>query len=482
VWLFFIAGLSFIILSYAYLSSLRRNQQLQAQLTSTESELKNKSKSEKTVQQAYQALQNKLQNAIEDPVTHLSGWEIFEDRIRQTIQECARYQLTMAVLIVDVNDFKVINNALGQEMGNAVLLAVAQCLQAGIRKVDSVSRYKDDIFVVLLPKINKPEAAAIVAQRLLQTLSEPMEVKGQPVYVTANIGIAIYPIDGENVSMLLQHADQALQIAKQKTHQSYQFYHLQTHLNSEREYLLSMGLKRESLLDELEVQYQPIMDVKNKLVFCVEAKLYWHHPALGLIHTDELQNHLAKQANENKVAEWLLKKACQQFLHWRTLGFQPPLLAVSFSIKQLQNSQFIYHITQVLKEFEFKTDWLLLEVSGQSSQEFEMLDKTFNMLRYLNVKIALRDFGASAFSIQNLKMLSGNYVKLHPSMIEGIEHDQQTQAFLEALIVLTQSLTIQLIVQNVESEKQMLILNTLGCRFMQGHFVSVPLPAQQVTT
>lgn len=475
------AGIGCLILCYVSLSARHYHQQLKAQLAASESELKRVSMSEQASKHAFSALQKQLHHAIEDPVTHLLGWELFADRLQQNLQECIRYQLTMSILIVDINDFAVINNALGQAMGDAVLSAIASCLQTSIRKVDSVSRYKKDIFAVLLPKINKPEAAAIVAQRLLQSLAEPIQVNDQTVYVTANIGISIYPTDGDNAAALLQRAEDALQVAKQHGQQHYQFYHQPTHVNSEREYLISMGLKNESLFSELQIHYQPIMDVGRKQIFCVDAVLYWHHPVLGVIEPNELQDHITRQGNENKITEWLLRHACQQFKHWRALGFEPGLLGVTFSIKHLQNSQFIYHISQVLKEYDFKPEWLLVEMVSHSPQhELEMLEKTINMLQYLKVKLAINDFCAIPLSIHYLKKFPVHYAKIDPSCITDIEQSQQTKAFVEGMLFLARSLGIQLIVQGIQSEQQVAILSSLGCRFMQGHFVGASLPEQSV--
>lgn len=481
--IFLIVGICFIVVGYAYLKSKYRVTQLSQLNAVKESHMQQLLQSEQSLQQEISSLQNQLNMVIEDPVTHLLGWQLFVDRLKHNINESARHQLTMGILSIDINEFNVVNEALGYEVGDALLQIVADRIQRCIRQVDSVTRFSKDVFVVLLMQLSKPETAAIVAQRILQTLDQPIEVNEHTLYMNACIGIAIYPGDGQDANLLLRNADHALRLAKIKGNSTYQFYQEKIHIDSQRELAISTGLKRESLMQEFAIHYQPILNVENKTTFCIEAILYWHHPELGIIGPEELFKHAEKQGKLNIISDWLLKNACLQFLSWRSVGFQPELLSISLSLRQLENSQFIYGISQRLQELMFKPEWLLLGIKDSSyPTSFDDVEKALNMLKYLNIKIALEDFGSRSLSLSNLKNMAVNYLKLDRGLINDVEQNESTQAFIKAMINVANSLSIQLIIQGVESEQQMTLLTSLGCHLFQGNWIGAAVPAKEVGT
>lgn len=478
-----ILAISFIAMVYAYFKSKRRVKQLAKMNAVKESHIQQLRQSEQSLQQAVLALQNQLHNMIEDPITHLLGWQLFMDRLNHSLHESARYQLTMGILSVDINEFNMINEALGYRVGDALLQEVSKRLQLCIRQIDSLSRFSKDVFFIMLIQLSKPETAAIVAQRILQSLAQPIQINEHTLYINACVGISIYPNDGQDAPLLLRNADLALQLAKEKGHSTYQFYQEKIHLNSQRELALSTGLKRESLMQELEIYYQPIMNVQNKTIFCMEALLYWRHPELGLIGPQELFNYAEKQGKLNIISDWLLKNACLQFLSWRSVGFQPELLSIPLSIRQLENSRFIYGISQSLQELHFKPEWLLFGIKESSSPiTFDGVEKAFNMLKYLNIKIAIEDFGSRSLSISYLKNMSVNYLKLDRCLISDIEQNESTQSFIKAMVLVANTLSMQLIVQGVGSEQQMTLLNALGCHLLQGPWIGAAVPAKEVLT
>lgn len=458
---------------FIYFKNNKQLIQLKNTIASKNAELNQLQKKEEKLLEEHNALQSKLRHSIEDPVTHLQGWGLFTDRVMYSIHESSRYQFTLAVLYVDINDFKVINEALGYEVGDAVLNVVSQRIEAAIRRVDSMSRFSKDTFVVLLNQLGKPETAAIVAQRILESIAEPVLVNEHEFYITASIGISIYPVDGADASTLFRNADQALVLAKGKDRQNYQFYQETIHTNSLRELALSTGLKRDTFIKELEISYQPIMRAKTKTVFCMQALLHWRHPELGLIEPEELLNFAEKHGKSNTLFEWLLKQTCEQFVKWRSIGFKPELLGLSLSIKQLKNSQFIYQISQILQGCDFKPEWLLLEIKENITDSFENVEKAFNMLKYLNIKLAIDHFGVGQCSIRDLQNVAVHYLKLDQSLTSDIEHNEQTRALLHAILVLAKSLAMQLIVQGVDSEAQMRVLRDNGCELLQGRFMKV---------
>lgn len=480
---FFLLGIGFVIffLLYDYVRSKHQFEQIAQDRIITESELKKIQESEQHSQEELSMLQAKLQQTFQDPITDLLGWELFEDRLNQAIKESERYQFTMGVLFVDIDDFKVINDALSYEVGDALLKEVARRLNACIRQVDSMSRFTKDTFVVLLAQLAKPETAAVAVQRMLQSLARPFQIHGHELYITACVGVSIYPTDGKDTASLLRSADHALHLAKEKGKHAYQFYQESMHAKSQRELMVYTGLSRESLFQEFTLYYQPIMNVTNETIVCMDALLYWQHPDLGLIRSQELFNYAEKQRKLNTITEWLLRNACKQFLYWRSLGFYPEHLGVPILVNQLENTQFIYQISQILQELDFKPEWLLLEIKETLSQfSFDALEKAFNMLKHMGVKIAIDNFGSGAFSLVYLKDFPVNYLKLDSTLIKDIDQNERSVALVQSLVSLAHRMAMEVIIQDVESQQQMTALTALECTLMQGQLLGEPLSEREV--
>lgn len=422
------------------------------------------------LQQEVYVLHDSLSASTTDPVTHLLGWQLFVEHVNQQLHESMRFQFTFAILSIDIADFQTFNNALGQEVGREILLEVAKRFQASIRQIDSLSRASNNRFFIALPKLSKPETAAIVVQRLLQSLAQPMQIGKQDLYVNMHVGIAFFPADGDDSATLFSKAESALQAAKQNGGQGYQFYQEAVNTNSHHELAVATGLKRDSILEELEIEYIPIVDVKQQTVTCMQAVLRWRHPELGLIETVALFQQADKQGKSNHVVEWLLREACQK--HLQDIKSDTILLSVPISIHQLKNSHFIYRLSQILQECHFKPECLMLEIMDDNSQfSFEMVEKAINMLNYLHVKLAVRRFGVNNLSIQQIKQIGAHYLKLDPSLITDISNEQ-TKAMVCALTALASSLGMRLVVSGADSKEQMAVFSQLGCELMQGAYIS----------
>lgn len=468
------------VFAFLYIKGRKRNQAFEKKIAVFQSTLENVKEGEYHLRQKLSALQNKLSHAMEDPLTNLLGWPLFEDRLNQSIYESARYRLIVGILIIDIDDFKVINNALNHQIGDELLRVVAKRIQTSIRQVDSASRFTKDTFYVLLTQLGKPETAAIVAQRVLQALEQPILINEHELYITACIGISIFPADGQDAATLLRSADYALHIAKEKGKQIYQFYHERIHANSQRELALATGLRRESVMNEFAIYYQPIINVQDNSIVCMDALLHWQHPSLGWVSPQELLGYAEKQGKLNVISEWLLRSACKHFLSWRKFDFNPMLLGIPLFLKQLENSQFIYHISHILQELQFNPAWLLFEIKDDEALSLDILEKAFNMLTYLNVKLAIANFGSAPFSLRDLKHFTVNYLKLDPFFIDHIEDDHKAIELINSILFLANSLSIELVVQGVETQQQLDILKKLNCTLMQGSQLSAPILERDV--
>lgn len=472
-----------VILVWFYLRKQRQAVYLQSLLTSAKNECTSVGVSHQQLQHECQMLKNKLQFTLEDPVTQLSGWQLFQDRLDQQIRESERYQLTLGVMYIDIDHFSVINDALSTEAGNQILKEVAARLQTCMRQVDSLCRVTKDTFAVLLAQIARPETAAVVAQRMLQVLETPFSIQDRHLSITACIGIALYPNDGLTRDVLLQHAEHAMHVAKTKGKQAYQFYQEQIHAKSQRELLMYTCLSRDEVFKDFSLVYEPVMDAENRTVLCMDAQLRWEHPALGQVSMEEIFSYASKQGKLNAITEWMLQNACRQFLHWRSLGFQPRMLGIPILLGQLESSQFIYRFSQILQELSFDPSWLLLEIREHASlASFDIMEKAFNMLTYLGVNIAIDEFGGGSFSLRYFKNFKIQYLRLDNAFADDVALNDQTKALIKSIIVLAENLTIQLIVPGVISQEQMEVLQSLGVVYMQGKLLGDPLSEREVTT
>lgn len=446
-----------------------------------ETALKNLKQSEQGLRQQNNELQKKLDQAVVDSVTNLLSWQLFEDRLNLSLKESIRYQFTLAVMFIDLDDFKVINNALGFEVGDTLLREVANRLQQCIRQVDSLSRFSKDTFAVILPQLGKPETAAIVAQRMLQAIDKPFMIGSHELYINICIGIAIFPTDASDITSLLRAAEHALNLAKNKGKQTYQFYQERMTVNSKRELAFSTGLHKETLNQELMVYFQPIIETNSKEIFCMEAQLHWQHNELGLVDPQELAHYATRQGRMNSITEWLFNSACRQFIYWQSIGFIPQTLSVTLHMKQLENTNFIYKISQILQETNFDPKKLILNIIASDSRlNAEAMEKAFNMLNYLGVQLCIDHFGTGLFSLCDLKTYIVQYIKLDPALISDVPSSNQATTLLKSILKMADDMNIDVIVSAVQTEEQATYLKSLGCHLLQGKYIGEAVTEKEV--
>jgi diguanylate cyclase (GGDEF)-like protein len=414
-------------------------------------------------------LQQKLQRVFSDPITKLPGWQLFEDRLLQSIKETERYHITAAVMWVDLSEFRLINEALGYEIADLLLVEVATRIQSVIRQVDTVSRYTKDIFAVLLSQLTKPESVAIVAQRTLQAIAEPFYIKSHELFINANIGIAICPDDAKDIPNLLQKADQALHIAKQHGKQHYQFYSDTIHEVSMRQLALTNYVNHENLFNQLQLSFAAVVDSAGQQLKQIDVHLNWQQPEQGLVPSDELFELAQRQGKLNAITGWMLQAACKAFLTWQSAGCQMPAIRLPVFLSQLANTQYVYHISQILQDLNFDPKCLILEVKQTLiPTQWQNYEKSFNMLNYLGIQLAINDFGADIFSFSLLRKFNFNYYKLDKHLTDDIVSNANSQAIVRSAITLASDLKAEVIADNINTEAQQSLLLQLGCNLMQG--------------
>lgn len=474
----------FIITVFAMIQAFLRHEKIKKLLNMLDQERSQLQIAEQKTQKLQKKIsllnvQAKLSDV--DQVTQLMGWHIFTDRLNYGIKEALRYQLTMAVLLVDIDGLTMINDALGYEFSNAVLKEAADRISTNIRDVDSVARYSETIFAILLSQIIKPEAAVIVVQRILQALKLPFIIKDHELFVTGMVGISIFPADGQSVETLLNCARSALLLASSGGKNNYRFYQENMHRQSQRELILQTSLSKKEFNEDFLIYYQPILDVENNKISCMEALPYWQNSRIGNMNSVELFNYAESHQKLEALFEWLLKSGCEEFMKWRKDSPYPELIGIPLTIAQLESSHLVYHISQILQTSKFNPEWLLLEINaGLRPLSFDVLEKSFNMLNYLKIKICITNFGQESLSLYYLKNIKTEFVKLDSSLINDTVNNPRAILLIESLIFLTNKLSIKLIATGIESAEQYYLLKELGVLYMEGPFIAQPIAQKEV--
>ncbi len=475
--------LSIVMLGYGLFANVRHLSIIKEKLVTSETALAKGIEQERALNVELAEMKHKIErNIVSDSLTGLPGWQIFEDRLKQVLNQSKRHGLTFAILFLDLDDFKIINDVLGLEAGDQLLKEVAERLQASVRQMDTVSRFTGDEFVFILPQVSKPETSAYVAQRLLNAITQPFRIKDQELFITASAGIAIYPADGEEVSMLLQNAESALHQAKAHGDNNYQFYRREMHMISRRELILSSALHNPDTYKEFSLCYQPELSLETKQIICMETFLRWQHPDFGLISTDDFLRFAENTGTILLIGEWILRNACEQFITWQSMGVHPQKIAVNVSLRQLENPHFAYNVSRILQELNLNPDNLILQISEMLLlTKLGLIEKTLHTLKQLGVHIGVTDFGTGNISLQHLRSFPLDYLKLSRELITDITSNEETKAIVKMIIALADTLKLQVIVDGVENAEQKLLLKELGCDLMQGNIFSFPLLAEEFT-
>lgn len=421
-------------------------------------------------------------NLLIDALTALPSRQVFEDRLTQTLHQSQRYQLTFSVLLLDLNKLSVINATFGYESGNTILKEIAERIKNAIRHVDTVTRLTQDEFAILLPQISKPEASAYVAQRLLDKLSDPFMVQEEELFLTASIGIAVYPTDADNVVTLLKNADNALYQAKIAGSHRYQFYHQEMYEVSRRELILSSSLRSASIFNDFSIYYQPQLDTQTNKIVCMEALLRWQHPQFGVITPKEFLRLAENSRKIIEIGQWVLRNVCRQFQHWHATGFNIPQISVNISFTQLENVHFVHHLSQLLYEINFNPKDLILEITeGTLVTQSDLVAKSLRMLKHLGVQIAIDHFGTGNMSLQSLHSFPIDYLKMDASLVQDIETKKESEALVNMILALANTLKCKVIAEGVETEMQKNKLQAWGCYWMQGYLFGMPTKPDELT-
>ncbi|MGH2685578.1 MAG: putative bifunctional diguanylate cyclase/phosphodiesterase, partial [Actinomycetota bacterium] len=418
---------------------------------------------------------------LHDHITGLANQLLFQDRVSQALTQARKNRERLALLALDLDSFKKVNDSLGHTVGNALLQRVAERLTGAAREVDTVARLSGDLFTFLLPGIGTPETAGVVAEKILEAIRRPFHIGEHELYMTASVGIALYPDDGTQAEMLLKNADSALHRAKDMGRNRIQIY------AADMNELAQVRLARESELhnalrrDELRVLYQPQIDLRSGRIVGVEALVRWEHPRHGLLAPDEFVPLAEESGLITELDFWVMRRACAQLQEWDIAGLPAMTVAVNLSGRHFETDRLPDNIARILHESGVDPARLELEVTeGVAVRDgAETLD-ALRRLRRLGVRFAIDDFGTGYSVLGRLRRFPVDRLKIDRSFISEIKSPSDDAPIVVAMIAMGRSLHLEVVAEGVETLEQQTFLRNHGCDQAQGYLFSRPVSAADI--
>ena len=419
--------------------------------------------------------------AQHDALTDLPNRVLFNDRLEQAISLAERQGKQLAVMFVDLDHFKKINDSLGHDVGDKVLQSVAGRLKACVRRSDTISRLGGDEFVVLLSQVEHAEDAAISARKTLRALTAPHTVDGKSLDINVSIGVSTYPIDGQDAESLLSRADNALYEAKQRGRNNYQFFRHEMHARLAERQSLEADLRCALGRNEFVLHYQPILDLQTGQITRVEGLIRWLHPQRGLLYPEQFVPLAEECGLILGIGQWVLLEACKQSRAWRDAGLGIVPVSVNVSTTEFGAKDFLSGVRAVLIATGVEPKSLELELTESVlMHDAEAAVVTLIKLKAMGVQVAIDDFGTGYSSFTYLRRFSSDALKLHRSFVQEITADPRDAAIVSAMINIGRSLKQRIIAEGVETSEQLEFLRRHGCGEGQGYYFSRPVVAERV--
>jgi diguanylate cyclase (GGDEF)-like protein len=429
-----------------------------------------------------------------DSLTALANRRFFLERLDHAIGEARKRGTGLALLYLDLDQFKRINDTLGHNAGDQLLRGVAEVLRSHVRGSDvvarpggadggeySVSRLGGDEFTLLLLDIVRPEVAADVARRILRDLPRPIHIDRHEVSTTASIGIAVFPADGEDAETLVKHADTAMYHAKERGRNNFQFYSPSLNRVSVRTLKLEVALRQAVAEGSLRLHYQPMVRFDDRTPMGLEALLRWTHPELGKVSPAEIIPVAESTGLIAPMGEWILHAACAQVRAWRDAGRQPLPVSVNVSPRQFALSDLRRQVSEALRANRLEPHWLELEITESAVLgDDQDVPATLRDLRAMGVRVALDDFGTGYSALGYLTRLPIDTLKMDRSFVRDVDSDPSASGVVRAVVGMAHSLGMRVVAEGVDADEQARALQSLGCDVLQGFLISGALPPDEV--
>tara|TARA_R110001592_G_scaffold19937_4_gene81402 strand:- start:3342 stop:5768 length:2427 start_codon:yes stop_codon:yes gene_type:complete len=427
--------------------------------------------------------QDKLSRiAYYDGLTNLPNRNLFMDRLELAMAKAKRDKIEMAIIFLDLDHFKRVNDTLGHQVGDIMLKAVAKRLRSEIRAADTLSRIGGDEFIVIIECFDTSEDLVVIADKLLDTLRKPLKLGNTEVVPNASIGISIYPRDSQNKDDLIKMADTAMYSAKNSGRSRYAFYKTEMTTKTEhylqREHELRFALQN----NQLRMHYQPQYDSISKRIVGVEALIRWQHPEMGLVSAFEIIPVAETSDLIVSIGNWVIDEVCRQCEEWRKNDVQIDRVAINASPRQLQDIQFVGILAAAMRRHKIAPHVIEVEITESCLQDNEESVRTLNELEKLGVTISIDDFGTGYSCLSSLRSLPIHRLKIDQAFVRDIPEDESACAIASAIVALSQQLDMAVIAEGIETIEQADYMESIGCQELQGYLYSRPVPADEIVS
>jgi diguanylate cyclase (GGDEF)-like protein/PAS domain S-box-containing protein len=415
--------------------------------------------------------------ANHDALTSLPNRAMFNDVLTLAIQNARRYDRKFAVLFIDLDRFKNINDTLGHDAGDKLLQEMGARLTQTVRSSDVVARLGGDEFVVLVQEVSEAKQVASVARKVLSSIVKPMSIQGQECLVTASIGICMFPAEAHEEQALMKNADIAMYRAKEDGKNNYKFYSEEMNVHTFERLALETSLRRGLERNEFFLHYQAKLDLNTERITGVEALVRWQHPEMGMVPPAQFIPLAEETGLIVPIGRWVLNTACAQNVAWQREGLPPLCMAVNLSARQFADEDLIADIAAALKESGMKAELLELELTeSMVIQNAERAGRVLTEIKKMGARLAIDDFGVGYSSLTHLKRFPIDTLKVDRSFIRDLPQDLEDKAITEAIIAMGKSLNLTVVAEGVETQEQQTFLQDHACDEMQGFFFSKPIP------
>jgi diguanylate cyclase (GGDEF)-like protein/PAS domain S-box-containing protein len=419
--------------------------------------------------------------AQHDPLTGLVNRAEFERHCSNAILLAERERLAVVVLFIDLDAFKIVNDSYSHAIGDRLLMKVADRIRQQLSDGDIAGRIGGDEFTVLISRLGLREDARAIVNRLLVALSEPLLVDDYEIVLSASIGVAGYPLDGNDASALIANADAAMYAAKTEERNTFRFYTPMMHANTRRRLQLATELRQALIRDEFHLVYQPSVELRSGRIVAVEALLRWHHPERGEVLPSEFIPVAEGLGMIRRIDEWVMQAACAQIQEWDLAGVPPIRVAVNVSARWFGHPAFVDSVSRTLQSRQLGTNRLLLEITESAMLRLgDDTERTMQTLHALGIEVAIDDFGTGYSSMSYLKLPAVAYLKIDRSFVTGLPGSANDAAITEAMLAMSKSLGLSTIAEGIETEAQHEFLLRAGCVEGQGYLYSYPLAASKI--
>jgi diguanylate cyclase (GGDEF)-like protein len=416
-----------------------------------------------------------------DQLTGLANRVLFRDYLIKTLARADRHHQLVAVMLLDLDRFKTINDTHGHEAGDLLLKQMAQRLKASVRESDLVARLGGDEFTVVMDGLSDPSVIASFAARLLEVIRQPVRLGRSEVATSASIGISVYPTDVDNIDELLASADAAMYRAKERGADRFHFYTVAMRVRAAKRLELENGLRGALVRREFRLHYQPQVDLQTGGIVGMEALLRWQHPRRGLVAPAEFVPLAEETGLIVPIGAWVLRTACGQLRAWHRAGYPAMRVAVNFSARQFQDDDIALVVAAILEQCDLAPRFLEIEITEsdtlKSPSRVQSLLKEFTDL---GIRVALDDFGTGYSSLNHLRSFPGASIKIDRSFVRNVCSERHDAAIVSSLIVMAHNLNLKVIAEGVETAEQLAFLRDNHCDAIQGYLISRPMPAEDI--